>query len=243
MHNTDFTEKTYRKMLRLAKKKYDIISYDEVARKKRFMVLRHDIDHSVHRALRLAEIEKREDVSSTYLLWIGSFFYNVFEDETRKLITRIMQLGHDIGLHFDPTVYRINSEEDMKQWLRFERNILENIFGVKIKVFSFHNPTENILVYDKFKYAGMVNAYAKYFREKVAYCSDSNGYWRHERLEDMLKENKYDNLQVLIHPGWWQEKPMPPRERIKRCIDGRAKKQLSLYDKILKEHGRKNIGE
>ena len=47
----------------------------------------------------------------------------------------------------------------------------------------------------------MINAYAKYFKDNVEYCSDSNGYWRHQRLENFLN-NKHDKIQVLTHPVW-----------------------------------------
>ena len=42
----------------------------------------------------------------------------------------------------------------------------------------------------------MINVYAKYFIENVEYCSDSDGYWRHKRLEDFLCAD-YDKIQVL----------------------------------------------
>lgn len=124
--------------------------------------------------------------------------------------------------------------------LSFEKNILETLFQTEVKVFSFHNPTEEILKNDNYKYAGMINTYASYFKENVEYCSDSNGYWRHKRLEDFL-EQKHSKIQVLTHPGWWQKDIMSPRDRIQRCIDGRAKKVEKTYDSILNAHGRKNV--
>ncbi len=240
-HDKDFTEKNYKKILELIKSKYDVLKFDEIKGKKRFVILRHDIDFSIHRAHKLAKIEKQNGIEASYFLWLGSFFYNLFEIEAKALIFKIIEMGHDIGLHFDSANYNIHSEKDLSYWLNFEKKILETNFKVKIKVFSFHNPTDDILRYNRYQYAGMINTYSKSFREELGYCSDSNGYWRHERLGGILKEEKYDKLQILIHPGWWLGVPMAPKKRIERCIEGRAAKQLTLYDKVLKDHGRLNI--
>jgi len=87
----------------------------------------------------------------------------------------------------------------------------------------------------------MINAYSKYLKSNFGYCSDSNGYWRFERLEDVLKEAKHEKLQVLTHPGWWVETPMSPRQRIQRCIDGRAINVGKNYDDLLNRMCRENV--
>jgi hypothetical protein len=51
----------------------------------------------------------------------------------------------------------------------------------------------------------------------------------------------HKRIQVLTHPEWWQKEVMRPRQRIQRCIDGRAKKIAMLYDKLLQEWGRENV--
>lgn len=234
----DFTEIKYADFLKLTN--LPSIFYEEIMSKDKFLLWRHDIDHSIHRAKKLAELEKKYFIKATYFLQLGSFFYNIFEEEIKELILNILSLGHQIGLHFDPTQYKINTKEDLEKYLNFEKNILENLFQVEIKVFSFHNPTEEILKYDDFKYSGMINTYAKYFKENVEYCSDSNGYWRYKRLEDFLNE-KHKKIQVLTHPSWWQKEIMSPRDRIQRCIDGRANNTAKKYDGLLDEHGRKNV--
>lgn len=230
----DFTLKSYQKLL--GQITHKTIFYSQIKHKENFTLWRHDIDLSVHRAYSLAKIEKEMGVKATYFLQTGSIFYNIFEEEIQELVFKIKDLGHELGLHFSPSQY-IYSLEDM---LSFEKNILETLFQTKIKVFSFHNPTDEILQNDNYKYAGMINTYARYFKENVEYCSDSNGYWRHKRLEDFLSQ-KHSKIQVLTHPGWWQKNIMSPRERIQRCIDGRAKKVGDIYDSILNKYGRENV--
>lgn len=122
------------------------------------------------------------------------------------------------------------------------RDILQNLIQKEVKSFSFHNPTDIILRdYTNYKYAGLINVYSKDIREKYAYCSDSNGYWRFARLEDFLN-NTVGPVQVLTHPVWWTPDILYPRDRIERAIAGRAKKQAIIYDADINRLGRKNIG-
>jgi hypothetical protein len=239
----DFTETHYRDLLRLAKKKYSFIDYSRVEslEKDRFILWRHDVDFSVNRALALAKIEKKEGISAIYFLRLSSDFYNIFELRLKKKLETIFYLGHRFGLHFDVDSHSIHSETELIEYLSMEKKILESLLNTEITVFSFHNPTPEILTNDQFRYAGMINTYARYFREDVGYCSDSNGYWRNRRLWDVLEKAKEDRLQVLTHPVWWQETVMSPKERVWRCIDGRAQRGKELYLERLERFGRKNI--
>ena len=242
-HFEDFTEDNFRRLLTIAKERYRFIRYSEAERSDSFLLLRHDVDFSPHRALALAEIERQEGVCATFFVQLTSFFYNVFEKEVMEILKEIKYLGHDLGLHFDADVYGIIARESLEAWLEFERKTVESLIAAEIKSFSYHNPTPEILRHDDSCYAGMVNAYSAYLRENAGYCSDSNGYWRHDRLEDVLRDGEHKRLQVLVHPGWWQSEPMSPYDRIMRCIEGRAEGQRLLYDRLLKEHGRKNVGK
>lgn len=239
----DFTDKNYRKLLRIAKKNYNFIGYNDYKKSGKNIILRHDLDFSVHRSYKLAQIEAQEKIKATYFINMHSDFYNLLENEIVDLIDKIVALGHNIGLHFDPVFYE-NDFDKLVKYLIWEKSILEKIFNRPVNVFSFHNPgVGNWLDVNKEKIGGMLNAYSTYFKENYHYCSDSNGYWRFERLNDVLKEAKEMKLHILIHPGWWTPQVMSPRQRISRCIAGRAEKQHSKYDNLLKKWGRKNIGK
>jgi len=108
-------------------------------------------------------------------------------------------------------------------------------------VFSFHNPVAAHMSCEADTYGGLVNCYSRRFKTEVSYCSDSNGYWRFRRLQDVLTDATDSCLQILTHPGWWQETAMPPRQRIFRSVYGRAKTTMRLYDAGLDAHGRQNI--
>ena len=229
----DFTENNYRNILEYCYKKFDFIKYDD-AKNRNGLIWRHDVDFSVHRAYRLAVIEKEFEISATYFIHLHSEYYNVMESDIAELINKILQQGQSIGIHFDPGFYgdKLKTETDLKKYLLFEKNILEEMFETKINSFSFHNPDiGDYLKYDDFEYAGLINAYASFFKEKFKYCSDSNGYWRFKRLRDFLEEcQAKESAQVLTHPGWWTEEAMSPKDRMVRSAQGRATNLIKNYD-------------
>jgi len=233
--NNDFTEENYRLILGLAKKHYSFITYPEYNKPGRNTLWRHDIDLSVHRAYRLAQIEHEEAVISTFFIHLHNDFYNALELDIVKIVRKIIDLGHTIGLHFDTSFYAdsLDSADRLEYYLQKEAELIRSLFNTDCQVFSFHNPyINNCLNIDKLYLAGMINTYAEFIRDNYAYCSDSNGQWHHERLPDILKDARYDKLQVLTHPGWWTPESMPPRQRVSRSIDGRAANQHRRYDEL-----------
>lgn len=236
----DFTESHYRKLLKLALDRYRFVSFSEALSLGASQILwRHDIDYSPHRALKLARIEQAMGVRATYFVQLGSPFYNLLEQDVLKKICAILRLGHRVGLHFDPGAHE---DKHCLAGLKNEKNILEKIIGVPVGVFSLHNPEpKHIHKFFKLKYAGMINVYAKSFFKNFYYCSDSNGYWRHDRLFDLLKSGKEERLHVLTHPGWWQHSAMSPCARMERCWRERMRNQSKNYERLLKKSGRTNV--
>jgi hypothetical protein len=236
----DFTEAHYRQLLRAAKASYGFADYVEIPWGTRFVLWRHDLDYSINRALRLAQIEAEESVAATYFVNPHSDFYNPFELRQAQCLKHILSLGHSIGLHFDATFHNIQDEAQLHCKVEQEGRWLQETFGVRPVAFSFHNPVAAHLQCDADSYGGLINCYSQRFKSEINYCSDSNGYWRFRRLHDVLSEGTDPCLQVLTHPGWWQVNPMPPRQRIFRSVFGRAASTMRLYDQGLEEHGRLN---
>lgn len=237
----DFTECHYRQLLGLAKETYRFARYDAIDWEARFILWRHDLDFSLNRAAALARIEAEEGVRTTYFINLRSNFYNPLEPDQLAMIRRIIDLGHQIGLHFDASAAGIGSAHELDVWVAREARWLSEAFGVAPKAFSFHNPTAAHLVHEEESYGGLVNCYSRRFKSEVPYCSDSNGYWRFRRLYDVLSTGTDPRLQVLTHPGWWQRTPMPPRQRIFRCAYGRAQRTLAGYDRDIKGFGRESL--
>ncbi|MBL7901676.1 MAG: hypothetical protein JNK73_06750 [Bacteroidia bacterium] len=240
-HFSDFTTENYSRLLRLAKQNFTFKTFNDFNPENEFVIWRHDVDFSMHRALKMAKIEAKQGIKATYFVLLHSEFYNLLEKEISYLLKQIIELGHDIGLHFDSHYYNINNETDLESKLLFEKGIIENVFNLSINSFCFHINNTFTLGCNKTHYAGLLNAFSDYFQKQVSYCSDSNGYWRFKRLEDVLSDKGIKQLQVLTHPELWQDEVMSPRQRVHRCAELRSEKSKQWYNDILKNNNRENI--
>ena len=119
--------------------------------------------------------------------------------------------------------------------------MIETLFQKKVSSFSFHNPDAFCLSSQALKYGGLINTYASMYQSQVAYCSDSNGYWRYERLSDVLNKSHPHGLQALTHPVWWTQEAMSPRTKVLQYINGNGEKLMHDYDEGLKKANRKNF--
>jgi hypothetical protein len=260
----DFTVSKYQEYLKLALERgfefIDFRNYKEyLSKDKKFVLWRHDVDFSIHRAYKLAKVEASLGIKATYFILLHSTAYSIFEKEVFYLIKKIIELGHEVGLHFDANWWGILDEDKLEQKIKFEISILELLFNKEIYVLSLHNPSPDPKNYDKYSlnelskmyphyfkdlfYGKIINTYGSDFRNKIKYCSDSNGYWRFNSLYDVLVSPEVKFLQVLTHPEWWTDEPLPPRKRIDRALRGRYEKALKEYDEFLKLIGRPNIDE
>ena len=240
-HFADFTLENYRRLLGLAREKYPFRTYQDFDPDQRFLIWRHDVDFSPRAALEMARIEAAEGLQITYFVLLHSQFYNLLEKAESNCIHEILGLGHDLGLHFDCSYYAMNGEEELEELLGRERRMLEDTFGLPIHAFSFHNPTPAILCFDRGRYAGLTNTYSDFFKNREDYCSDSNGYWRFRRLEEVLREGQDERLQVLTHPIMWPATVMSPRQRVYRCVEEMAVRAKLYYDELLREARRENV--
>jgi hypothetical protein len=238
----DFTEAGYAVALNLALRSYGFATFTNRP-STRHVLWRHDVDFSVHRALRLAEIEAELGARATYFMYPHSQFYNLLSDLVIHKARQILELGHDLGLHFDPTFYGgATPGKELLDRIASERDMLSDLFGRTPVAVSFHlygvldNPPP-----DDDVVAGMANVYGRSIKADYTYCSDSNGVWRHRRLFDVLEKAEDDRLHVLTHPEWWTPQAMPPRARLQRCLDGQAAAVGRYYDELVDRYGRPNI--
>jgi len=146
------------------------------------VLLRHDVDLSVERAVRMAEIEASANVDSTYYFLLTSRLYNIFNDQTRNRIDRIQSLGHDIGLHFSTHQYYNDApgDEQLIEDVNTEREMLESVTGVSVDTVSFHVPPEWVL---RRSFDGFVSTYEERF------------FWR-DRLQRRLEPAVADGSAV-----------------------------------------------
>jgi len=237
---SDFTIDNYVRLLKQAKSRYKFASFnDQITPGKIF--LRHDLDISIQAAEKMALVEQELQISSTFFVLIHCEFYNALDKSNVLSLKNIMAMGHKIGLHFDVHFYDIKKDTELENHILKEAEILESVLGINVDTFSFHNNNDFTLSCKQEKIGGLINVYSSDFKENIGYCSDSSGYWRYERLENVILESRYEILQVLIHPCWWQNEILPPRQRIFNLIDQRSMYLKSSWDKTLALFGEKNI--
>lgn len=237
----DFTTSRYADLLCLAKASYVPREFSNYALGEKFFLLRHDVDISLNRALALARIEEQLDISASYLINVHSTFYNIAERNQADILGQILDLGHTLGLHFDASFYDIRNDDELILRLQQEAAWLELLTGARPEVMSFHNPSRRHLDWNADRYGDLINCYSKSLMESVPYISDSNGYWRFRQLHEVVMEASEPCLQILIHPGWWQDRAMSPRQRLFRASYGRAVSTMRDNDSLLSDMKRVNL--
>jgi hypothetical protein len=89
----------------------------------RTLVLRHDMDHDIENAVRLATLEEALGVQATYYVLPNAWYYrwetpDGIAQMTLDALERIAALGHEIGLHNDVLAIAVETGEDPVAVLR-----------------------------------------------------------------------------------------------------------------------------
>ena len=199
----EFTYYAYSDMLaKLSEKGYQFANYKNWHNSEKTVILRHDVDYSLQKAVELSETEKDIYCGATYFILISTNFYNVHSKSSRECIDMIIKNGGNIGLHFDETQYCIQTEEELKECVSMETDILSGIIGMKVDVVSMHRPSEKFLTSD-IEFTDIINSYSKVYFNDMKYLSDSRRHWR-ENVDEIIEQGNYQRLHILTHPFWYK---------------------------------------
>ena len=189
---------------------YSFRNFSELTgRKEGIILLRHDVDNDVQAAKKMALLENKLDIKSTYFLMTRSPLYNLFSRHNQDAVEEILYLGHSIGLHYDQGYDEIRgtSTDETKIYINRDCALLENEFRCKIDAVSFHQPNKKILTSTEFNLDERVNTYDQTKLSAFEYFSDSNKALDWIMIEQKLKTSAASadrcNIQLLIHPMWW----------------------------------------
>lgn len=227
-HFDDFTLKNYQRLIKLALSQgFKFILYsDEYIEDRKDVLWRHDVEFEPDIALRMAEIEASMKIQASYFFQLHSPYYNLFDSHYSKVFLHIKELGHHVGLHFDCRYWRITDEAQLDKFITIDKDFMETNLGVQVDTFSFHNTTPFTKECQAFTYGGLLNVYSSFFKEHYNYCGDSLGYWRFDRLEDVLMTSSVQHLQVLTHDANWSEVVLSPRQRFAKTMRDRAERLI-----------------
>ncbi|MBK8195089.1 MAG: hypothetical protein IPK76_18450 [Lewinellaceae bacterium] len=176
---------------------YRFCLFPEIDTSQAQIALRHDIDFDTAFALQSAKIESGLGIKSTYFFLLRSNFYNPFSPQDHENILMIRELGHQISIHFDPTVY-----EDFHQGLQLELALFGELFREEVSIISLHRPNAFFREFDAPIFNIEHTYQSKYFRD-IKYFADSTGIWRFGHPFDSAEFKERRPLHILIHPVWW----------------------------------------
>jgi len=198
----NFTLAGYRATLEtLIQRGYEVVGFGECDPAARHLILRHDLDMSIDAALQIAEIESSLSVKAHYFILLRTEMYNAWSDTNCNNLRRIGALGHEIGLHFDASLYP-DDPEMLDQSAAQECQILESMIGSAVETISFHRPAPQFLGRQG-PIGGRRHTYQPRFYSDMGYCSDSRGAWHHGPPLDHPAIAEGRALQLLTHPIWW----------------------------------------
>ncbi len=239
--NCNFTLKHYEEICNIiGKSQYKICFFNNyLSDYKNILILRHDIDQSLEQSIKIAATENKYNIKSTFFLWLRSPFYNIFKKKYADIIYNIIKLGHQIGLHFDESVYKIENGKDLNKFVKREIKIIEYYFNTNIYAVSMHRPSKWLLNNDV-KLNKYVNTYEKRFFKDFKYFSDSRRQWREGCICNKININKYDKLHILIHPFWWVDKDISFDERMADFIRDKVNKLETDLENNISVYKKKN---
>lgn len=225
-----FTYKSIQKMIRLLKEhRYTFCGYPDYKLYDRNIIMRHDVDNDLEKALRLAELEADWGIASTYFVLTTSNFYNICSKKNKEILKSICSMGHQVGLHFDEAQYAVHGEIWIEKAIEEEISLLEHCLEREVSCVSMHRPSKEVLQMNlHIKGGRVINSYDKIFFENHKYISDSRRNWKVNILE-LIEKEKYDRLHILRHPFWYDETEKSGKEVLCSFCKGQVYK---CYDEL-----------
>lgn len=232
-----FTTRAYIQLLELLRNNgYEFCFYDECEKIEKSVILRHDIDLSIEKALDFAILEHQIGVKSTYFILLSTNFYNVFSKRTYDKIMQIISLGHDVGLHFDEKRYSIQTINEMEHYIQFETKLFNKLFNCPIKVVSMHRPSKFVLEND-LQFDNIINSYSTKYFKGMKYLSDSRMHWRENPIA-AIESGIYKKMHILTHPFWYSADEETMNFKLKNFLNQAKTERYEYLDDNITELSR-----
>lgn len=206
VHLEDFSYAEYINILKTFSGRFAL--FHEVSRDDAFVLMRHDVEFSVDRALKLARLEHEYRMKSTYYFQVRCNAYNIFSLVNLEKLRVIKELGHEIGLHAYVSNIDSPSRSNLENELLKQKKLWENGLDLECRTFSIHRPPSWCLRIREDNLCGMTNSYGPTYFEfspnpkRIKYVADSRHRWDYG---NPLSSVMQDRLQILTHPDEWTE--------------------------------------
>ena len=197
-----------------------------------FVLLRHDVEFSVQRALDLATLEYSLKISSTYNFQVISNAYNALSVVNIGKIKKILNMGHKIGLHFYISHIPDNDWTKLREDFDFQLKTLNFYLNIDCDRFSFHRPKKWVLSKRSDKIFDIINQYGpSYFQyadnpNEIKYISDSRHTWDYGYPADFINQKK---LHLLFHPDEWTKDGKNEKDNFISLKQEKAKEMSNTF--------------
>lgn len=206
-----FTRDGYRRLLgRFLDSGYRPATFADVRPDCRDLIVRHDVDLSLEAAVNIAELEHEIGIRATYFVMVSGSYYNIYSSDGRRLLTRLRELEHHIGLHFDPAVYP--PDQSIAAYcdaVAHEFAQLSAFIADPVEIISFHNPRRDLVNRER-PPGSPPHAYEPRFFQGLAYVPDSGGEWRFGGPFEQPAFKRGTAIHLLTHPIWWDHEEASP---------------------------------
>jgi len=167
-----------------------------------FFILRHDVDYSTRAALIMAEQESLHGIHATYFLLPNGVYYNLLDPTHAEVPRRLVELGHEVGLHYDVGLLSQFARERWEELMLVQISLLQTLSGSKVESIAMHQPGLNGV--DPLRgMPGFLNAYDDRFVREMTYISDSCRAWRDSSWR-LLESGEFPSrFQLALHPINW----------------------------------------
>ena len=148
----EFTFKSMRALYQsFIDKDYEVISFLEYLdnpNREKVLILRHDVDRFPLQSLKMAQLEKELGITATY------YFRTIKSTFKPEIITKIIQLNHEIGYHYENLTHLNGNYEKAKE--NFEEKLKSLRKYYPIKTICMHGSPmskwDNKLLWEKYNY-------------------------------------------------------------------------------------------
>lgn len=188
--------------------------------KKKYIILRHDIDSDVAIARKIFNIEKSMNIKSTYYFRLSTI--------DKEFIREIIEYGSEVGYHYEELAQyckkhnQFNANFAKEHIADIQQEMIKNIINIQIenniKIYSiashgdFVNRKINIMnkiIYDKVLQSklGLIEAYD--IEQWIDFRTADRMYpicWK-EDPKHAIEQGK-NRVLVLTHPRWWASSPI-----------------------------------
>lgn len=189
-------------------------------------VIRHDVDRKPINALKVATLESKYNIFTTY------YFRSTKNSFKPEIIKKIAEMGHEIGYHYENlSDCKGNYQKAIKN---FETNLKRFRKITDIKTITMHgkplSPHRNDSLWDKYdykKYDILAESFSTIDYSNTYYFTDTGRAWESNRnnLRDRVNTNLKTNISsteelisfinkkmkvaIVTHPERWNDNMFP----------------------------------